>query len=364
MAAEDALLLDEAGPIPAEHLRSVATTRPAREPESTPAVTPSATAAVPILRTAPARRLFDAYIMVDWSSSSQPTRLNAADSIWLGLGRWDGDLFQPLRSENHQTRAAARARIDAQVRAWLAEERRVLVGLDFAFGYPRGFARSLGLTGAASWRSIHDYFRRSVIDGPTNSHNGANLADACNRVVAPAGPGPFWGCHANAQTPLLTSRRVGLFTFTTPGKPGTYGLAEWRLTDNAARSIANPQSVWKLNCGVSVGMQTITGIKHLSELRAGLEGAARIWPFETGFEMPSRSEAWFAEIFPSLLKIDPAVRGHGGPRDREQVETCVFVSARHDSQGTMAAVLRGRTALSSVERSAVLDEEGWMLFLN
>jgi len=42
-------------------------------------------------------------------------------------------------------------------------------------------------------------------------------------------------------------------------------LEEWGATDVEARRQVTTQSVWKLNCGVTVGGQTILGIKHLHE---------------------------------------------------------------------------------------------------
>jgi precorrin-8X/cobalt-precorrin-8 methylmutase len=362
--ARDALSLGDAGPIPVEYLRETPVRkRTLRRGLVRAGVASTPTPSTPVSSTQPSSRVFDAYLMVDWSSSRQPTKPNAKDSIWLGLGQWSGTGFSLLNSENCTTRVSARARIQKKVKEWLDEDLRVLVGFDFAFGYPRGFARSLGIAGTSSWRSVHAHVAKTVNDNAANAHDGAQFADACNRATAPAGPGPFWGCHGRDQTAVLTSRRVGLFTFSTPNAPGTYPLGEWRVTDNLARQHANPQSVWKLNCGVSVGMQTITGIKHLHELRTEMDGAARVWPFETGFDVPTKPEAWFGEIFPSLLPIDPAVQGRGGPRDREQVETCVLEAARRDAAGTMSALLRGPSGLSSAERQAVLDEEGWMLFL-
>jgi hypothetical protein len=54
-------------------------------------------------------------------------------------------------------------------------------------------------------------------------------------------------------------------------------LQEWRVTDQQARKRTVTQSVWKLNCGVSVGGQTLLGITHLHQLAEAVHG--QIWPF-------------------------------------------------------------------------------------
>ena len=91
------------------------------------------------------RRLFDAYVMVDWSAASVPAR--GADSIWIAEARRHRagvEIREPL---NAPTRALAAAHLAGVIDSHIAAGRRVLVGFDFAFGHPSGFARALGLRG-------------------------------------------------------------------------------------------------------------------------------------------------------------------------------------------------------------------------
>ena len=85
--------------------------------------------------------LFDRVVMVDWSANSTPKR--GRDSIWIGDSR-------SHEAVNPSTRSAAMALI----RAVCAEsiDERVLIGFDFSFGYPAGFARAL--TGSSAWSSL------------------------------------------------------------------------------------------------------------------------------------------------------------------------------------------------------------------
>src|SRR5262245_60527212 len=88
--------------------------------------------------------LFDAYLMVDWSAAAVPTV--GRDSIWYALraGRRE-------RCANLPTRAAAQATLRALLLRLRGEGQRVLVGFDFPFGYPAGFAAALGL---GDWRRL------------------------------------------------------------------------------------------------------------------------------------------------------------------------------------------------------------------
>ena len=303
------------------------------------------------------RRAFDAYLMVDWSSSSTPT--TGKDSIWVASGCWAHEGFSAGEPENLSTRAAAVGRIGEMVRRWRNEGLRVLVGLDFAFGYPAGFAEALGLAaGRDAWRAVHAHVVASVTDDDRNRHNRDAFAEACNRAIAPKGPGPFWACTATAATPHLTQQRKGIFAFPYAGR-----LAEWRIVDERARARTVTQSVWKLNCGVSVGGQTILGIKHLHEMATAL--GARRWPFDTGWTTPPAGQGavWFAEIFPSLVRYAEWDEEYAKRRDRTQVQSCVRRAAEDDRAGALAGWFAEPAGLSAEQAWRVVSEEGWILWV-
>ena len=50
-------------------------------------------------------RLFDSYVMVDWSAASKPT--TGKDSIWIGVYARDARLRLTFRATNPATRSAA-----------------------------------------------------------------------------------------------------------------------------------------------------------------------------------------------------------------------------------------------------------------
>ena len=68
---------------------------------------------------------------------------------------------------------------------------------------------------------------------------------------------------------------------------------------------AQPKSCWQLNGAGAVGGQVLTGIPTVARLRGALDGAAQVWPFETGLAAPDAAVV-FAEIYPSLVPLDPA----------------------------------------------------------
>lgn len=301
-------------------------------------------------------RAFDSYIMVDWSSSS--SRVTGNDSIWIASGAWSGSGFSAGAPENLATRHLAVQRI-RELASELRRDRRVLVGLDFAFGYPAGFVSALGLkTNGAPWLTLHGHFSSHVSDSETNRHNRDTFAAECNGRIAPEGPGPFWGCSQRAESRNLTQRRVGVFTFPYSDN----GLQEWRLTERRCARIAPPQSVWKLNCGVSLGGQTILGIKHLHELAEALGGHR--WPFETGWTTPAPGTAtvWFAEIFPSLIRYPEWDSEYDARRDRTQVQSCVRHAAELDADGSLRNAFAKPPDLTPAELERVATEEGWILF--
>lgn len=86
--------------------------------------------------------LFDSYIAVDWSASNQPT--SGQDSIWSCTGGGVGESRQTI---NHRTRRAAETWLLDWLTAAVTAGRRVLLGFDFPYGYPAGFAAALKLQG-------------------------------------------------------------------------------------------------------------------------------------------------------------------------------------------------------------------------
>ena len=298
-----------------------------------------------------ASRAFDAYVMVDWSSSSSPVTGN--DSIWIARGVWSDRTFTAGSPQNVPTRVQAVDILREQLLLWRNEGKRVLVGLDFAFGYPAGFARALGLTSASgAWRALHEHFGSNVKDSEQNLHNRDSFADECNRRVG--APGPFWGCTASSVTGSLTQQRIGVFQFP------HHKLEEWRATDIAARRRVTTQSVWKLNCGVSVGGQTILGIKHLDQLARSVGGHR--WPFE-GWSTPEGPAICFAEIFPSLVRYPEWTAEYASRRDRTQVQSCVRYAAERDSAGMLKGDFAKPGTLDAVTLARVEDEEGWILWV-
>jgi hypothetical protein len=109
---------------------------------------------------------------------------------------------------------------------------------------------------------------------------------------------------------------------------------------------------------VSVGGQTLLGLKHLEEL-ANAVGAHR-WPLD-GWGTPHRPGVWFAEIFPSLVRYPKWAEEYARSRDRTQVLSCVRRAAERDCAG----LLRGdfaRPDLAPDVLQRVEEEEGWILW--
>ena len=298
---------------------------------------------------APARPLFDTYLMVDWSAASTPKR--GRDSIWLCALVREGSELCIAAHENPPTRDAAYRRLRELLIDSLARGASVLIGFDFPFAYASGLARRLGLS-APYWRSIWDTIAGLVTDDERNLSNRFAVAAELNRRIS-GGPFPFWGCPPRQAGPCLA--------MTHHRRHETEGLAERRLSDRRLRRI---QPGWKLAGTGSAGSQALTGIPIVRRLRDDPELAPRalVWPFETGLRAPATTDGTgrvvFAEIYPSLRA--PL----GAPdevKDSAQVRTIAQYFAGLDASGELAAVFAGDPVLSDDERLVVEEEEGWVL---
>lgn len=284
--------------------------------------------------------MFDTFAMVDWSAAAVPR--TGRDSIWICWHAPDGE-----RLENPPTRHAARMLLADWLVAALARGERVLLGFDFPFGYPAGFAARLGLEGPP-WRAVWDEIGKLLRDDEDNANNRFDVADALNRRVS-GGLFPFWGCpRASARSCLGPKHHR---------RHDSDGLAERRLVD---LHIPSAQPCWKLLGAGSVGGQALTGIPVVRALRDDprLAGCVRIWPFETGLRAPPDGAVVIAEVYPSLWAVSPAA---GEPKDKAQVQAVARFFAERDRTGEFAVLFAGDPGLTHAERFRVETEEAWTL---
>ena len=225
------------------------------EPEP-PAASPPAALASSVQRTAPTA--FDAYVFVDWSASSRPCR--NANSIWIATGEWDANGVLQETVENPTTRQAAHELVLARLRSIANESRRVLVGFDFAYGYPGATHALLAHVKEPAWSSWWSYLAGEITDEPTQVNNRFSVADRCNAYNASAGA-PFWARPIKqAFRDLHVRKSVSLRSAT---------VAEFRRIEVELRARGKqPKSVWQLLGNGSVGSQSLLGIPRLHALRA------------------------------------------------------------------------------------------------
>jgi len=290
-------------------------------------------------------RLFDAYVMVDWSAASRPKR--GRDSIWYAVLCRDaaGPRLEPL--ENPRTRQEATDALSDRLAVLLGEGKRVLAGFDFPFGFPAGTAARLGFSGLA-WRHTWQALSDGLEDAPDNRNNRFDLAERLNERLG-GEAFPFWGNVREESRRFLVRRGR---------RPHASGdLGERRLCDQCLRST---QPVWKLAGAGAAGSQALTGIPRVWQLRRDprLALAAHLWPFETGLRFDPRPRLVIAEIYPSLV---PVAARPGQPKDAAQVEATARHFAELDATGKLEAYFAGGAALGAEERRRIEQEEGWIL---
>src|SRR5260370_42281239 len=128
--------------------------------------------------------MFDTFVIVDWSAANQPK--TGRDSIWICAVDPQGS--QRLLDNPH-TRHKAKNLLRELLSDATARGERMLLGFDFPFGYPAGFAQRLGLHGAPPWRAVWDEIAARLKDADNNSNDRFTMAAACNlRVSNPAFP--------------------------------------------------------------------------------------------------------------------------------------------------------------------------------
>lgn len=262
-------------------------------------------------------RHFDTVAVVDWSAASTPSPAKpSADAIWLGVHGSEG-----ARVGYFRTRALAEAAVAGLIAGERAAGRRVLVGFDFALGYPAGFAARL--TGRAEARAVWAWLHGRITDDAANRNNRFAVAEGVNWAFGGAGPfrGPFWGRPAGLDLPALPAKKAVDYA--------GLGLTERRAVE---RVVPRAQPVWKLYTTGSVGSQVLMGLPMVHRLAQG--AGVAVWPFdETG-----QAGVVLAEIYPSLLA--DAVAAEGGIKDAAQVRLLARALWRLAQSGQMAALMQ------------------------
>jgi hypothetical protein len=289
-------------------------------------------------------RLFQAYVMVDWSAAAKPA--TGPDSIWIGVLKRNVRFQMAFEAHNPPTRGEAEKLLDGLLSDLKRKGERTLAGFDFPLGFPRGTAGALKLEGPP-WRALIDFLAKEVKDRPDNANNRFQVGAKMNRLMT-GEAFPFWGAPARDEQSMLSARR--------PREHGAGDLPEFRLTEDALKG---PSSIWKLYYQGSVGGQALTGLPVIKRLRDAR--AAQLWPFETGWRPLSASdldgvEAVLAEIYPSMFAAKP---GPGEIKDEAQVRGACERFNALDDKGQLGALFG--PAKDDPRRATIEREEGWIL---
>ena len=306
--------------------------------------------------------LFDAYIFVDWSAASSAHRADPGpNAVWVG----ERVPSLNLQDETyHPTRSSGVTHVTERLQHHSADERRVLVGFDFPYGYPAGFAASLALPlGRQSWWTIWKELANRVTDTADNINNRFIAASELNTILGCEPPGPFWACPRGTQIENLTA--------TSPGFPiqcaNGVTLQRLRIVEQL---LPGTQECWKLYGIGSVGSQALVGIPHVYRLRRAVDFAqfSQVWPFETGFTTnPSPDQGPYvlhAEIWPGLVNPLVAELKEAYPeliKDQAQVRAMCIWAANNDEAGTLNQYFDRPVPLDAQQIQRCVEQEGWVL---
>lgn len=149
----------------------------------------------------PGAPLFDTHIVVDWSARSKPSPTQRTkDSIFWAVAH-GGIVDGPPAYATTRNQA-----VECLTKLVAAEHdagRRVLLGIDFPFGYPTGVARDL--TGRSAAFALWKWLAECVKDDERNSNNRFEVASRINRAYA--GAGPCWGRPASWNHPEVPTHK-------------------------------------------------------------------------------------------------------------------------------------------------------------
>ena len=273
--------------------------------------------------------MFDRVIVVDWSAANLPTSpTNRANAVWIGCHDAEGGA-----EWHHRTRAGAEAQLRTLIDTARASGQRVLIGFDFAMGYPAGFAARL--TGKASAPAVWRWLAEAITD-TDNRNNRFEVATRINALF-PEGPGPFWSHPSGQSWPGLPFRRAGI-------DYAALGLSEARAAEAA---VPRAKSPWMLFNPGSVGSQSLLGLPMIHRLSQRPEVC--VWPFDR-----PDAPVVLAEIYPSLLAGPVAILANGEGLTADQAQVRLL-------SRSLYRLARADRLLRLFEAPPEATEEGWIL---
>lgn len=219
---------------------------------------------------------FDTIVTVDWSGGNAKGIKPSAGAIWASVMR---NGIQDL-PHYFASRQAVEPWLEAIIETELSANRRLMIGFDFAFGYPTNAAERI--CGSPDPLAYWDWLDARITDD-LKDNNRFDVAGDINAMFD--GIGPFWGNGLQRDIPHLP--RKGLAR-------SAHGFDEKRLVEQRARGTF---SVWQLSGAGAVGSQVLMGLPVLSRLRHHFAGQITVWPFE-----PLDKPVALVEIWPSLFK--------------------------------------------------------------
>lgn len=296
-------------------------------------------------------RLFNAYVIVDWSAASKPT--TGADSVWIGVLKRDVRFRFTFEAHNPPTRMAAEALLSGILDDRAKRHERTFVGFNFPLGFPRGLAAALKLPGETPWLAVWNQLDKMVKDKADNTNNRFGVGSEINRRVT-GGPFPFWGVPPKDALTTLQPKRQRAHE--------AGDLPEFRHTE-VAHKAAN--AIWKLYYNGSVGGQAILGIPAVRRLKQARGGAMRVWPFETGWKALAEADlagvdVLAAEIAPGGVAVAPLP---GEVKDVTQARGVAEHLAKLDEAGKLGALFAAPKGAAPDALAAAETEEGWILAL-
>ena len=297
-------------------------------------------------------RLFDAVIIADWTAAEG--KKLGDQSVWIGVAKRDVRFRLYTETHNVATRAEGEALLNKLISEHRKRGDRVLVGLDFNFGYPTGTAARLKLDGTP-WSAMWKFIAGNVVDKADNTNNRYQVAAKINRLMTDEA-WPMWGAPAKQAQRWLTT--------TKPPAGSGADIPEFRATEDAARKgKLQPKSVWQMHGAGAVGGQTLVGIPMVRRLLESLGPSGAVWPFGTGWRALDASDveplsALVVEVWPSMFAAKPEA---GEYKDQAQVRVTAEALAKMDDAGDLAKAFAPPRDASEALVQQVEQEEGWIL---
>ena len=282
-------------------------------------------------------KIFDVYIAIDFSGSQSLH----SQKQHIAYAEMDSNVQKPIVDTGYSRLSVIEYLLE-RLKYYNEKQKRVLLGFDFSYSFPKGFWSTLTNTDE-TWEVMLRGMAEGLKDIPPiieePGSNARKWAETANEIIIrklKTNYGPFWGPN------FIQSKDPKFFVHQ------ALPFSEYRLVE---QNVTRCKPIFKIGGHGTVGLQSLCGIPLLHSLKSRClteNISLHSWPFD----------GWDILEGNMLVEWYPAIYNTGKKSDIDDAKVCVEWARSMDNQGLLKPYFH---PILSEKGKIQARFEGWIL---